>query len=226
MKYYQLTNSSNCDEVGIFPQCTEARNIYNIQEWGLGNYEAIQKDFILPEPILRKKTITTNLLGVIPIDSLTFKVVDDSLLFFLATCNRGPYQSWKLKTYTSNGNIINLYNLFHLSSPVQDELIDFSKSKFLVSNFQQENFGVVTFNNYAEYHKMWLEVLWEAKFIKYDELHLSFDNFRQDLFRINNLRELSGYYVSDRLRDAIIEKGFTGFSYKGLESNNKLKISH
>jgi hypothetical protein len=59
MKYYQLTNSSNCDEVGIFPQCTEARNIYNIQEWGLGNYEAIQKDFILPEPILRKKTITT-----------------------------------------------------------------------------------------------------------------------------------------------------------------------
>jgi hypothetical protein len=68
--------------------------------------------------------------------------------------------------------------------------------------------------------------LWEAKFIKYDELHLSFDNFRQDLFRINNLRELSGYYVSDRLRDAIIEKGFTGFSYKGLESNNKLKISH
>lgn len=223
MKYYKLSYSIDEKEVGIFPQSINYKNLSPIQEFGLGFYERIDKEFILPELIIRKSAILTNLLCTV-IDSSIFAVIDDNFLNFLIKFNINDYQTWELKA-EYRGKIIDKYKLFHLSSPCL-EIINFEKTLFKVKDINSNILKEKKYQNRKEYQDHWKKLIWEGSVITFDILHLDFSNLDLDIIRIIDIDSIGiGYYVSEKLKTAIEKEKFTGFSFQEIEEmDDRIKV--
>ena len=215
MKYFFLGYSINKKDVGVFPQCIDSKNLPPIQEFGLGFYEKIDKELILPEPIIRNSAILTNILSTV-IDSSIFLVTDDDLLNFMVNFNINYYQTWKLKT-VYKGKAIDKYNLFHLSVPSW-EIINFEKTIFKVKDINSNILKEKKYQNSKEYQDEWKKLIWEGSVITFDVLYLDFSKLNKDLIRIIDIDSVGiGYYVSEKLKTAIEKEGFTGFAFQEIE---------
>lgn len=221
MKYYKLIESINNKEIGVYPQSLSVKNITDIQKFGFGFYNEIQEKFSLPEPILQKKAKLTNYLGVIPINSMIFKIIDDELFDFIINYNLPKFQKWKIKTH-HNGAEIDKYNLFHLSHPFQDKLIDFKHSVFMVKNISNIMAERKQYLNYYDYQTDWKKLIWTGSVIAFDILYLDFSKLNEDLIRIIDIDSVAtGFYVSERLKNAIEKERFTGFAFQEIEEMDK-----
>lgn len=223
MKYYKLSYSIDEKEIGIFPQCIDSKNLPPIQEFGLGFYEKIDKELILPEPIIRNSAILTNILSTV-IDSSIFFVIDNDLLNFILNFNIDYYQTWKLKTM-HKGKAIDKYNLFHLSFPSW-EIINFEKTIFKVQDINSNLLNEKKYQNSKKYQDDWKKLIWEGSVITFDVLHLDFSKLNMDLIRIIDIDSVGiGYYVSEKLKAAIEKEGFTGFAFREIEKmDDRIKV--
>lgn len=221
MKYYKLIESINTKEIGVYPQVIKTNQALEIQEFGLGFNEHIQKQFILPEPILQNKARETTMISVTAINNNVFLVLKNYFIDFLKDFKIADFQSWKIYAYHKK-QLVAYYSLFHLSYPSQKELIDFEKSRFKVKDSLNNISLEKKFRNFHDYQTDWERLIWKGSVITFDILYLDFSMLNLDLIRIINIDSIGiGYYVSERLKNAIEEQKFTGFAFQEIEEIDK-----
>lgn len=225
MKYYKLTNSRNTKEVGAYPQCENIKYLGDIQKDFIPWQGMIDFDFKLPEPNLEKKAKQTSLINVVAIPAL-FLVIDDNLLSFLKDFNIGNYQSWKIKTWHNKKNI-EKYNLFIINNTRQDEYIDFSKSEFKSKKLGDWNNSsvqkTVFVKNYDEYFMEKESLRKDKLMLLHNRITLNLSKTTEDIFRIVNAPP-GGYFVSERLKDAIEKNDFTGMEFTEVSQIDKVEV--
>jgi hypothetical protein len=223
MKYYKLTSSKNIKEVGAKPQSEECL-IGDIQKDFIPWEGIIDFDFKLPEPILEEKSKQTSYLKVIAI-SIRFLVIDNNLLTFLEDYNIGNYQKWKIKTW-QNKQLIEKYNLFILNDS-KHQYIDFKKSKFLIGKLgdwrDKSTRKPISINDHKEYLSEREKLRKDKSMILHDKIIFDLREANEDMFRVVNA-PLGGYYVSERLKSAIEENGFTGMEFKEVSMLDKVEV--
>lgn len=221
MKYYYLTKSINIDEVGCFPQSESAEN-YSFMSSELSILD------IQPIPILKSKAKLTSLLLSVPL-SLPKLILDDELLEFLKSFITDKYLYSKIKVRKGNVFFEN-YNLFVLLSTSEEMIGDFSKSEFYEGNRIDWEYrgGKVILNSYDEYLNFTEQKKDNSSFVlKTTKLHLDFSSINKDFIFIEKFPIISGYLVSEKLKNAIEEKGFTGIAFKEIEEmDNRIKVTY
>ncbi|CAL2082648.1 conserved protein of unknown function [Tenacibaculum sp. 190524A02b] len=224
MKYFELKNSTNIKEVGKLPQ-SEDGYFGDVQQSFIPFEGLIDFDFKLPEPKLEKKAKQTSFLNVI-ITSGKFLVIDDDFLNFLKDFNIGEYQSWKIKIYQEK-ELIEKYNLFFLNDIKQSDYIDYTKSKFYKGKFfDYENKGeIVEIINYQDFLEKREAVKNEKNKLHLLDEKIVFDlrRVKEDMFKIMNSPR-SGYYISERLKEAIEAKGLTGMSFTEIGDLKNVEV--
>ena len=228
MKYYFLSNSINRKLIGRYPQSESLSTESNI--FTFKQHEEITKDSILPEPILHVRSKLTAYIDSIPINKFWFLILRNDFIRFLKTYKINNFQYWGLTVYKNKKSIDN-YSLFHVHESYQEKYVDYKKSNFHVKKIGDNNSKkTVNINSYEEYCNL-LEFLREEdqNLMMYSEkLVLDFNKATDDIFRLDNLPCLGiGYYVSERLKNAIEEGGFTGMEFSEIEEKYKhIKIMY
>ena len=142
--------------------------------------------------------------------------------------NIGEFQIWDMKVHQKN-KIITDYKLFHASYPSQEKYVDYGNSEFYLGSFKDfkwngEDIKILDYKSYLNTKEI-LEI--ERRFLKVRKLVFNFKNAKEDLIRITNTTTIlngSGYYVSEKLKKAILEEGYTGMSFKEIDENKKIEV--
>lgn len=223
MKYYRLkTIGVNRKEVGVSPQSTD------------GYFGDIQKDFIpfegkidfnfkLPIPILREKANLTTMLDVVMITP-RFLIVENQFIDVLKGFNIGYYQHWPIQVDYSK-KFIKGYNLFYLTETKQNEYIDFKKSEFYLGSLKDykyvgKNIKIQDYENFLNIR----EIIRQKDFcLKHRKVVLNLNTTKEDMFRITN-SVAGGYYISEKLKNEFIKKGFTGMVYREITADKKVEV--
>lgn len=225
MKYYKVDFSGNEKEVGKVPQSHNIVTVGDIQQDFIPWQGAIDFDFNLPEPILDKKAKQTSFINVTAIPSF-FLVIDDNFLDLLKGFNLGNYQVWKIKTW-QNYQLIEKYNLFLINDTKQAEYIDYKKSSFYSKKIGDwDNSSIqkpVLVENYDEYVSE-KELLRKDKLmLLHSKVTLNLSKATEDMFRIINAPP-GGYFVSEKLKKAIEENGFSGMEFTEINTLDKIEV--
>ncbi|WP_066225024.1 hypothetical protein [Formosa haliotis] len=225
MKYYLLTFSSNVKEVGKIPQSEECL-IGDIQQDFIPWEGVINFGFKLPEPNLEKKSKQTSYLNVVAIPSF-FLVIDDELLNFLRGFKICNYQDWKINTWLNKKEITKKYNLFLLNDTKQSKYIDFKKSEFYSKKLGDWNNSSIQksvfVKDYDEYIFVKEKLRKDKLMLLHKNVTLDLSKTKVDLFRIVNAPP-GGYFVSEKLKNAIAENGFTGMEFTEVSELNKVEV--
>lgn len=221
-KYFRLGKSYNIKETGKSPQSIEGF-MGDIQKDILPFEGPIEFEFNLPIPKLQKGARLTTLLSVVMFSGRYF-AFGDEFIDFLKDFNIGEYQHWPIDVI-QNKKIVKGYNLFYLATTRQREYIDYANSSFYVGSIRDYKFvgDDVRVSNYEEFLKIKNELRDKKLFLKYSKLVINLTNAEEDIFRFVNSFE-GGYYVSNRLRQAIEDNQFTGFAFDEIENNNKIEV--
>ena len=215
MKYYKLTYSIDENEVGCFPQSETAEN-YNF----LLSEKSILE--INPIPILKKKAKLTSLLLSVPITIPKLIIDDESLNFLKFYLTNNYYLSTKIKVKKGN-NFFDDYNLFVLLETSDEIIVDFEKSIFFEgsnSNWQYKGdiIKIITLQDYINNLKKDgnSDYCLKTRF-----LFLNFSGLKKDIIYIEKTSLIGGYFVSEKLKNAIEKEGFTGFAFQEIEEMDK-----
>jgi hypothetical protein len=185
-------------------------------------YNGYNADFIpnVPRMEINKKAklldlMQTEILG----DFFNSITISDRLLDFIRMFNVEGYNSYKLPLFQRRGQIdveINNYNImsFYLSI---EEFIDFDLSYFLITryNFELSKTDVVErvkFDCLKHFNEFKSSQPFDAfgTDLK-SELIVFKKTMNQDLF---NIPHFGGYIISQRLKEAIEQEGFTGMRFE------------
>lgn len=229
MKYYKLSFSSNVKEVGKIPQSEECL-AGDVQQDFIPSEGKIDFDFKLPEPNLEKKSKQTSFINVVAIPS-RFLVIDDELLNFLRVFDIGNYQSWKINTWLDKKEIIHKYNLFLINDTKQDKYIKFNQSEFLIGKLGDwKDLSVrepVKVENYSDYNDLRINLRKskDKKRLRFSKILIDLSSATEDMFRIANVPP-GGYFVSEKLKNAITENGFTGMEFTEISELDKVDVKY
>lgn len=224
MKYYKLSKViDKLDEIGKYPQVETMFQLGDIDYvYEIKRHNPYYENWQIPEPILHTKAKPTTLIDGGYISPLIFLILKDSFIPFLKEFNIADFQTWAIKVH-HNKEILYEYVLFHLSYPNDSTLIDYSNSKFLIGklgDWKNPNIRTpIQIENNQTYINI-KEVLKESNNksqIRCEKLILNLKHFNNDLFRLIDVPFGLGYYASERLKNAIEEKGFTGFAFQEIE---------
>ena len=222
MKYYKLTHIGvNRDEIGISPQGCGG-DVGDIQKDFMPREGIIDFDFKLPIPKLKHKAIATTLLdiGMIP---FTFLVVNNNFIDLVKDYKIGDFQNWPIKVHHKK-EILEDYNLFLLNRGRQSKYIDFKNSEFYVGSLKDfqyvgDNIKVSDYKNFLSTKEVLKESgLW----LKCSQVIINLKEAKEDMFRLY-IDPVGGYYVSERLKEVMLEKGFTGMVFKEIEESVRKK---
>jgi hypothetical protein len=226
MEYYLLSyNSLNIKETGTQFQCIEGV-FGDIQSETLPFDGEIEIKFSLPVPFMENKAKQTSLLNVTFIPGW-FLVLKEDFISFINPFLSSNFQKWKLSIKHKKDYIDN-YFLFYLYETKQKEIIDFGNSIFYLGSIFDYSFigNIIPINNYEEYliERKKIEDLDNKYILKHKKITLNFSNQSDHLLRLIN-SPYGGYYVSEQLKIAIEESGFTGMSFKKVhEIDNRIEV--
>lgn len=216
MKYFRLHGDYNGKVVGVYPQSTNC-DFGDIQKMEIFQNNQILSDFKLPIPKLRKKAKPTSLLSVVAIPP-RFLTIDSALMQFLVKFSTEPIQSWKIKV-VHRGSFLERYNLLYMPNFSNEELIDFSKSSFYEGEFANWRYkgSEIEIKSLNEWTEIKESLKPERKVIKRNHLTINLSGLQRDLVRVWCHYFLDGYIVSEKLKAAIEEAGFTGILFTEIE---------
>jgi len=227
MKYYWLKSSIDIKEVGKYPQNEETKSLGTIQDIDYNQF--IIKGLIPPEPIIESKAKLTTYLECISISHLKFLTIKKNFVAFLQNFLIGDFQTWDMRVQYRDKTITD-YALFHLSYPSQEKYIDYVNSEFYIGNIRDYKYvgEILNISGYQNFLST-REVLRKEKLmLKSTKLIFDLKQVKEDLFRITDTVSVIGalgYYVSDRLREAIIKEGFTGMKFTEIsELSPKIEV--
>jgi len=222
MRFYKLTLSTDEKIIGRYPQSTEMVTTGDFgfnKNFNLGYEGPIKKLNILPETKLEDKAVLTDIVDSCYLISPYFLIVNPNLITLFIKFNLPDYEVFDSPVHHKGD--INKYQLFHIEYPSNDEVIDFSKSKFYIGERGQAPSNAIRkVDNFKHYKKVQqhVKIEFSGKNLLCKELTLDFSKNSFDLFRLTVVPAL-GYFISERLKDAIEGKGFTGFDFKEIDSD-------
>ena len=215
--YYYLGNSIEKKQIGKFPQSITTAKRGNLDD--IMKESPIQGIPDLPEPIIVPKALpSTYLGGTTSINTIYFLVLKDYFIEFLKVFKVGEYQTWPLKVHYRD-EVLNYYRLFHLSYPSTEQIVDYTNSKFVIGipydwrdeEVKRKSINITGHENYLSTREVLKS---DDKQIRCEKLVLNFSNVKEDIIRICDLPYGNGYWVSERLKNAIEEKGYTGMEFR------------
>lgn len=221
MKYYKLTTiGANRKEIGISPQSTE------------GYFGDIQKDFMpfegkidfdLPIPKLRDKANLTTMLDVVMIPT-KFLVLHKHFLEFLKKFEIGHSQQWAMKVEYKK-TFIEDYSLYYLTDTKQANYIDFKKSEFYIGSLKDYTFigDDINISDYQNYLSAFEILRSDGLWLKHKKVVLNLSKAKEDMFRLH-FTPVPYYFVSEKLKKSIKDKGFTGMVFKEIANDNKVEV--
>ena len=230
MEYYKLEYAYLPKEIGRkFPQSLRFKTrMGSIQEdWVLHKDGPIDNDkFIVPDIELSKSAKVTNLISSAGIIS-DFLIVDILLSSLLSESITDEKQEWSIDIYWKGEKLEN-YFLFRLANPSNKEWLDFSKMKFELMPFgSQESVGSVRVKNYNELREVLLTPLNGQRVVPVpDEVYVRPYAYTDDLIRTSYwFHGLTGYWVSERLKNRIEDANLTGMRFIPLQDvNERIRI--
>lgn len=222
MKYYILRhNGLNIKETGTqFQSVTGIAG--DIQQDFIPFEGEINFPFKLPEPFLEKKAKLTTLINAMLVPDW-FLIFKKHFIEFLSDFNIDNFQNWNLNIHQNN-KIINDYHLFYIPKTCQHQLINFDKSLFEINSdwiIRNTTGEIIRFSNYESYLKE-LKKHNTPPYLLANNLVLDFSKQKNDIIRLINMPMTGfGYYISEKLKQAIENEGFTGFSFQEIEDMDK-----
>tara|TARA_R110001606_G_scaffold84439_1_gene192098 strand:+ start:3958 stop:4647 length:690 start_codon:yes stop_codon:yes gene_type:complete len=228
MKYYKISSSILKKEIGRYPQSVNNTSLGNLGNLGFKN--EIIKDIILPKPELHSKSRKTSYLSITSIDNLRFLVINEAFTEFLEKNTMANFQTWNLEIIQST-TILNNYKLMYLPKSIENEIIDFSQSEFLIGKLGDwKDTSIrksVEICNYKSYNELIgaLRKRIDNSQIRCNKLTLNLSKINVDFFRLSNNPLLFGYFVSEKLKEAIELKSFSGMQFTEiLEVDERINI--
>lgn len=211
--------SPNARQTGSIPQSSEGLSYGDIYNNKITLSDGpLSKDFQPPELILEKRAKQTSFITASYVNSLYFLILENALVDLIAKYDVAEFQTWKLNVI-HQGIFIDKYRLFRISTSYAEKVIDFNHSVFTLLNMERERIGEYMFKNFEEYinfkNKKWNEGNLR---MFYKTLVLDFSNLDKDMIRLSSMPfHGPGYYVSERLKEAILSAGFTGMAFTEIQ---------
>lgn len=210
MRYYQMNYSTNKKEIGDFPQSQTMskgynygapNSVYNLDYWRKITIEPSLDAFELSKKakILDYMSAVTISFGLI---------ITDRFRKVLSGFNCDPdYQVFDLKFVRG----IDSWNyIYYFNYSIRTEYISFKDMSFFETSIIGTDPKPININSFEQFKNYNIPV---NKSIMPDQLIL--ENPEYDLFRLSN--PALGYYVSERLMNAIKEAGMTGIDFKPID---------
>lgn len=242
--FYKLKDSIKRKEIGHYTQSEKAEflgDAFSENSFSRhGKYGRIEVAPVLPELIINKKAKITNQLSATVLSRTIYKVFDIKLLNFLKTY-LPAHQYWKINAYKNEEKYE--YYILHISESSHDS-IAFDKSVFftmphkeylskashdidLLKNFiSAQTDNIVQFKNNDAY----LELLEKHKnqegertMIVAKKVVFDASKIKSPIFRLmTHINNLSGYYVTEELKNKIQGNNFTGMDFVPITELNKV----
>jgi len=228
MNYYKVEFSHDLKVIGtsgpqiqgIDPNCDYHVDApYSFRKIKL--HEPIQEHIRIPDMLLAKKAKWTDLMSCSMLDYL-FRFVSNDLYNVLSELefNLDSHQTIRLKL-TKEQTVKNYWAFYF--SHFDHTFIDWKESSF---GLVDKGFAPIkdilekyTFKNLEEYNKKYSTIFRENKF-KLKNLVVRYNRANNlDLFRCHHPN--SGYFCSERLKQKILEKGFTGIRFEEVKDLEK-----
>jgi len=226
MKYYKVDFSQNLNVIGtttqlrdIDPKCNYHVDApYSFKKIKLN--EPIKEHIRIPDMLLTPKAKWTDLLSTSMLGYL-FRIISNDFHEILNEFNIDDFQTLEIKL-TKDKEIRNYKALYFIN-----------RFEHAFVNWKECSFGLVdkgfapiknilekyTFNTLEDYEKK-ESIIFEERRFKLKNLVVRFNrNIELDFFKC--LYPISGHFCSERLKDKIMEKGFTGFRFEELHDLDK-----
>ncbi len=179
----------------------------------------------LPMPIMHKSVKMTDFIGLVAMLP-EYLIITEKFLDFLIPHFNTSYQTWKIGI--KKGDINYEYYILHLDYPKSD-FINYNKSIFKL-------FELIDGHEFKELNQEIkitsdIDYLDKCRNYGFGELQptkivLNTSNQEIDFFRCAH-NGMAGYYVSERLKQAILENGFTGIRFEEIEEiQNRVLIEY
>ena len=183
----------------------------------------------LPMPIMHKSVKMTDFIGLVAMLP-EYLIITKKFLDFLIPHFDTSYQTWKISI--KKGDVNYEYYILHLDYPKSD-FINYDKSTFKLF----EDLAAFQYKDLDQEIKITSDVDFLDKCREFPGLYgipelqstkivLNTSNQEVDFFRCAH-NGMAGYYVSERLKEAILENGFTGMRFEEIEEiQNRVVIEY
>lgn len=224
MKYYRLSYNALNEQVTGTQFQSITGHFGDMQSDSLPFEGKIDFDFDLPIPKLEKNAKFTEYLNVQFIDS-RFLVLENDFISFLKKFNFDEIQTWGIEIKQNNSSFYN-YSLFYVPKTYHREVIIYKDSEFFSCDFFNHNLNIQKeyINDYNDFLETRYRIKKEKKILKYNSLVFNLSSLDKDFFRLINC-PFSGYFVSERLKEAIEKEGFQSMLFEEVNFEKfKIKI--
>jgi len=215
----------NTQEIGKYPQDGGVKKVgsFHINCPVLGWDNPVTEIPILPELIISTRAKPTSYITNTAIPNW-FLIIKNYFIDFLNDFSIQDHQFWQLKVHHKS-SIINDYSLFHLSYSSENEYVDFANSSFYLGKMTDfkyvgDNVNISSYDNYLSFREV-SEKEDSNLMLKASKIVLDFQNVKEDLFRLTNVPNIGGYFVSEKLKNAIEKNKFTGMAFKEINDNDE-----
>ena len=159
-----------------------------------------------------------------------YLIINEPFLAFLKPYCNGPFQTWKIKA--TKKEVDYTYYIFYLDE-YKSDFINYDKSIFKLF----ESLGAFQYKDLDKEIKITSDLDFLDKCREFLGLYgmpkllpvkiaLNTSNQEIDFFRCAH-NGMAGYYVSERLKQAILDNGFTGMRFEEIEEiQNRVLIEY
>lgn len=209
---FKINHSVEIPEVGTQPQ-VQTKWLGPTDFWAPNSYTMtplkgpIEFDIVFPVFEIAKYAELTDWVGVGGGITINYLMVSTRLFDLLKTFQMDEYQYFPAPIQTPHGIVD--YHLIYFPWPREDDFIDWPKSTFRRVTASGDSF-LVQFNNTKE-----RQFAKNAHELQIDNIVVRTEQVTMDVFRFA-MYEL-GFYVSARLKEAMIANGMTGIRYERAE---------
>ena len=232
MKYYRLRHSLEKKELGHYTQTqkiTWNSRPYDDGAFGTqGLFNPIHNNPAIPTLEFYKSAKTTSLIQMVEIGIDEYLIINESFLEFLKPYCNGSFQTWKIKA--TKKEVDYTYYIFYLDE-YKSDFINYDKSTF---ELFEKNYSTISLNqeikvtsdvDYLDKCREFIG-LYGIPSIQPVKIVLNTSNEEVDFFRCAH-NGMAGYYVSERLKEAILNNGFTGMRFEEIEEiQNRVLIEY
>ena len=221
MKYYKFGFNFNLKEVGVQPQSSEIK-LAEFNSEDLGFKGPIESPLYPPHPILKPRAKPTTFLNITAINYSRFLVFKDLFFDILKEHQIDEYQKWPIDI-TYRNELLHKYWLFYLIRTYEDQVVDFYESKFRIGKLSDWRYvgDSVHISDYENFCSLEEVLNQDNLILKAERLIIDFSNTNADLLRIASVpSSFNGYYLSEKLKNAIEDNNLTGISFQDVDQED------
>ena len=208
IKLFKINHSVEASEIGCFPQVQE-KWLGPTDFWAANSYTMtplkglIEFAIIFPKFEIARHSKLTDWVSSVNIDA-NYLMATTRFYDLLKSFVMDEYQHFPAPVHTPQGVID--YHLIYFPWPHSDDFIDWQKSTFRRTTPDGDNF-LVQFENTKE-----RLLTKDAHEIQIENIVVRTELITMDIFRFKGFE--TGFYVSAKLKEAMVANGMTGIRYE------------